>query len=414
MSLVLAVVVATSLGSVCHGDDFIVEMADGPQVACDLKSLNGTALIVEVEGNERQVDLAAVASIRPAANVEKPVNAEKIVGLIDGSQIPFQSLLRPDRSYELTRVDGKKAELLPKDIDWVRFQPLTSQADQDAWDALIADRPESGDALVIKRDSALDWLEGVVSGIDAESVQFRYEDRDVSVKQSRIVGFLLYHASGRKLEDSMGRVDGRDGSRLMIRAMTIREGQIELVSVCGATVQWRLDQVAAIDFSSGKTRFLTEFKPTFVDWQPLMASAAELQYLKKLSLPRFDRGFGNRPLSLLVDDPEGNKYRQTREFKRGIAIRGGSKLVYNVAGQYQTLQSMVGFPPNTNSNGNVLLRISGDGKALWEKVLTNRTPVLESIEIDIQNVERLTIETEYADGRAIGDVLHLCDIKVSK
>ena len=114
-------------------------------------------------------------------------------------------------------------------------------------------------------------------------------------------------------------------------------------------------------------------------------------------------------------DPELRFLSELRSFERGIAMAGGTRLSYGVNGRYKRLSGWVGFDPDANQAGNVKLTIRGDGQKLLEKeMLAQQMENPFELTLDINSVQRLTFQVDYHDGRAIGDNIHLVDIKVTK
>ena len=61
------------------------------------------------------------------------------------------------------------------------------------------------------------------------------------------------------------------------------------------------------------------------------------------------------------------------------------------------------------------VRILVDGKELYaQEFVKNEMTEPQPFEIDLVNVQRMIIEVDYADGRSIGDVIHLVNLTLQK
>ena len=199
---------------------------------------------------------------------------------------------------------------------------------------------------------------------------------------------------------------------MYLKSIELVDSRYRVTTVSNALFDFTEKQLSHFDFSFGRAKLLGDMTPSSRDWTPLIANASLLSRLRSLKLPRANRSFDNRPLELQIGT--GNGF-EIREFKNGYAMVGGSKLAFQLGKNYERLTGWVGFSPRAGQAGNLLFRVSCDGDVILEKAM-NRGQMSEATEIklDVKDRERLVIEVDYLDGRAIGDLLHLCDWKVAK
>ncbi len=92
-------------------------------------------------------------------------------------------------------VGEERSDKLAK--DWARSSRATGPAD----------------LLVVRKQGALDYLEGVLGDVDDEIVHFELDGDPIPVKRPKVEGLIYYHAKGdRSPNRSPWRVD-RGGSR---------------------------------------------------------------------------------------------------------------------------------------------------------------------------------------------------------
>ena len=347
-----------------------------------------------------------------------PAATQYRMQLVDGSQITFQSLEISKGEISGVLFNDLSMSINRSNVHALRLKSHAGEPDQDEkLNQYLAQTPKLADELVIYRNEQFQSLEGVIGELVEGKIGFETEDQAVSVSLKKLEGLLFYHASGREFADPICKLNLTDGSMLNVRAISADEDSALTVTlVSGSRVEIEREKIGSLDFSLGRDVFLSELKPATTDWQPLIANDVLEGYLRKLKLPRLNRAYNGSSLSLeFHPDPQLPFLAERRSFDRGIAMTGGTRLSYAIGGRYKRLSGWVGFDPNANPAGNVTLVVRGDGQKMLEKQMLARemeNPI--ELKLDIENVQRLTFQVDYHDGRAIGDNIHLVDIKASK
>ncbi|MEQ1905002.1 MAG: NPCBM/NEW2 domain-containing protein, partial [Pirellulaceae bacterium] len=271
------------------------------------------------------------------------------------------------------------------------------------------------DALGVLRDGQWRWVEGRLGAIERDQVEFAVEDKSAFVKRDRFEGVMFTASDAISPSSRVASVLLNDGSRFNAAKLRTQGGGVAVENLHGAQIEFKREVVNEIDFSNDRWVWLSDLKPTTLDWQPLFASENIAEKLRALSMPRFNQSFNGQPLQLnFPNATELTESLETKTFAHGIAMRGGSRVAFSLAKQYRRLQAAMGFEPLLMV-GNVRVKIFGDGRSLLDQVLTAKSDAAPvEIDLEIDGVERLLIEVDYHDGRATGDLIHLCDPKVSK
>ena len=90
-----------------------------------------------------------------------------------------------------------------------------------------------------------------------------------------------------------------------------------------------------------------------------------------------------------------------------------TKVVYRLPGKFQRLTALVGIDDSVRDAGNARLEIRGDGKMLWEAVVRG-TDRAQLVDVSVAGVRRLEILADFGGGFDAGDVIDLCDVKVTR
>ncbi len=390
-----------------------------------IKTQNGTvitAVLVEIETDNTVVSGSQPATLpnESIASIQFPQSVKESVSpftirLVDGSTIHVSSFELTNQLLVLGLGPATSIQVKTRNVQSIRLSKHSDDLESQ-WNDLSSTPPNSGDGLIVKRSDRLEMIEGVVGNIDQERIEFTLNDQQARIKRSKVDGIVFYHAVGRELVEPTCKLNLGNSSTLTLRSAVLDGNEINCTLVCGTRFKIPSSLVSSFDFASGRSVFLSEIKPTSQDWEPLIASSAIVGQLKSMRLPKVNSSFDNSPLSLTYFPEKGVSFlSETRQFEHGFAMVGGSKLVFNLGGEYQSLTGQVGFAPRSSNDGNAKFVVIADGKRILEQTM-KKSDALDPIELNLKmdDVQRLVFMVEYNDGRAVGDLLHLCDLKVSK
>ena len=203
----------------------------GPHVVAstvDNQSVTGTLVELSIDGvavHEAfgapvvKLSAARLVSITPEREDALPVDRPTLaVAVVDGSLLAATGFQAHDGVAEVRLTSGLTVSLPTKRIEWVRFRapggddPLAVQwaeivtgvsgGNKPAETSARADggRPSRGseaaaaDVLVVRKKLALDYLEGVATGVDDEAIVFEVDHEPVTVKRAKVEGLIYYRA----------------------------------------------------------------------------------------------------------------------------------------------------------------------------------------------------------------------------
>ena len=369
------------------------------------------------KGQPKSIPYEEVQRVRFSTGGSKSVG-QTWIQLVDGSVLRGDDLTATASTIKLaTDLSELPVEFDVRFASWVLLRHQSSlQSQLPNWAELNERPPESADALAVFRDEKLQWLEGSIGEIDQEIVTFTVADKTVQIKRARLEGLRYFRATNTNFASPICRVNMAAGSSLLVSRMESRNGSLVATLVCGLQLELRPSRLVDVDFSMGRSVWLSDLEPTTIDWKPLFGGESSPEKLRQLNLPRVNHSLRGGVLHLEVSDKPGVEFSfRSQSFEHGFAMPGGSKLAFGLDGKYRRLSGLVGFDPDASPSGVVALVIRGDQKELLRQELRNErrtNPV--KIELDIASVSRIVIEVEYQDGRSSGDLLNLCDWQVNK
>jgi hypothetical protein len=278
----------------------------------------------------------------------------------------------------------------------VRFGISTTRLDE-AWAALLA-RESKNDLLVIKKEDVLDFLAGVTGDVGSQAgdkIGFLLEGDEVPVAREKVYG-IIFHRRAPNLAKSVCEVRLTSGDVLEASRFTLDRGEFKFRLTAGPDLTLPAAQVAALDFSAGKIRYLSQLEPRDVKYVPFFDIVYEY---------RRDRSLDGAQLSLAG-----------KTYPRGLALHSKTTLRYRIAGEYAKFLAIAGIDDEVRRNGDYSVRlvITGDNKPLFDaEVKTRDAP--RPLDLDVTGVRDLEILVDFgADMLDICDHLDLADAKLVK
>lgn len=319
------------------------------------------------------------------------------VSLVDGSQLQIV-----DVKTSAKELVGRHAILGELKLPLSSVRGLQFSAPNVKFDSMwtqLADKGGKSDMVVLQKQDVLDHLDGVVGGIDEESIKFLLDGDEISVKREKAFGVLYSRkASSAKLT---AQVELANGDLVAVKSVAADAEQWQIEAVSGMSWQVPAAVVARVDFSLGKVVYLSALEPRSVNYTE---SPQFLPHGRNFPWKfRRDKSLEGKPLRL------GQK-----TYPRGLAVHSKTELKYRLGGEYRRLQAMLGIDDEINKFGVASIRILGDRKELFSAECRPRQPAIP-LDLDVTNVVELDIIVDFgSDKTDIGDRIHLADARLVK
>lgn len=393
---------------------FEVQTLDGRTIVGQLTEISADRMTVDSEAGPVTLEADQVMMIAPR---EKPSQDQSDTGwtvaLVDGSTILAQQYTVNRSRATIVMADGETLETPIDAIQSVSVRPMPNEL-QSEWTRLTQRRSD-GDLLVVRSDPNFDYHEGVLHDVSDEAVQFEFDGEMLPVKRSKILGFVYRHGGEEELPAAVCLIKDATGSEWSVRSLNLpspsgrgaggegqEEEKLQWVTSSGLDVSQSLDRIVQIDFSGGKVVYLSDLKADSVRWTPYFNVGKQPPTVEQFYAPRYDRGFPSGPLQL-----GGVPYR------KGLALHSRTEIIYRLPDRFGRFHAMAGIADSVRPGGSVRLVIRGDGRDLFDAVLTGSDDP-RPIDLDLTGVRRLTIVAEYSNGLATGDTLLLCNARLGK
>lgn len=386
-ALLVGILSTASSAAQSSATELEVERLDGRRIRGALLSVTPNLLLVTPDGEHEAAwaDLLAVrcllrSATRPA--VAPPAQPGPLAfALADDSR--FSGTLGSASGEELTVTlsDGQTCRL---HLDMLRSIAVrdAEPAARARFEELLRNADHTADAAVVARGGEALTLRGSVKRIDAQGVLFNWNDRDVPLPWSSVVGVVIARPTARRASQL---VFARDGDAFAGRVAEGSPDEIVLQSAAFDRLVLPWSRVERIECRSQKLVFLSELTPARYDFEP---------FFDKQWPFALDRTLSGRSIHL------GN-----REYPRGVTLHSKSTLLFRLAGEFRLFAATVGICDELGPRGAATVRVLGDDRVLWEARVRGGEPP-EDVLVPVSNVAELALQVDYDEALDLGD--HAC------
>lgn len=374
------------------------ETLQGEKIRGSLVELNQNEAVLKADQKERKVPLTDVLQFTSGATRPKQPRdpREGLVELVDGSRFGFTDVTSEAQGstliFKTARLGTLKLET--KAVKSLRIGSAEGELGT-AWNQL-AEKTSRDDRLVVRKEKVLDFLTGVIGELDTKGLKFLLENEEINVKRERIYGLLYARPEEPVTPGIQLDVAGLDQFKNIARVSgDAKEVKLELSS--GAQLTLAPEAVSRLDFSAGKLQYLSEMKPSDVQYQPFFDV---IQQFTK------DRNLDGGPIRL-----DGKTY------SRGLCLHSKTVLKYELPEGFRRFQAMAGIDQSLRL-GDVVLTIRGDEKELFRgRIQRKESP--KPLDLDVAGVRELEITVDFGEPNDptrddVGDHLDLADARVIK
>jgi len=414
-----AVLILLSLAAPVLAAEVEVKLLGGREpVSGELAALGEEIAIITADGRQTvsgkdvlSVDFAALAPAeKPSAWVE----------LIDGSKLQAVQITSAGGKAQIELIGGTKVEVPSRSLRSVRLKAQDADLARQWREVGQAAAQAQGDVLVVRKisqrtiegdsaepktvtETALDQLEGTVLSVKADTIEFNFQDSQVPVKREKVEGIYFYQAVKRELPPPACKLVDAAGSEWSLKSVELRQNGVAGVTTSSVSVVVPLDQVAKIDYSAGNVVFLGDAEPDKVDVSVALQPAGMQAKFGRLYDSWQNRRFGTAALSV------GGV-----RFQKGLGLNGGTQLSYRVPEGFDHFRALAGIDDAVEQVGGVTLTILGDNKQLYTRQFTGEDRGPEEIDLELKGVRRLTIVVAPTQSQGLGDLVNLCDARLTK
>ena len=367
-----------------------VETVSSERLTGELLELNDQGVSLKIGDETRVIPTPQVLEIRRALPVV-PVPPGPRVELLDGTRLTCKDITILRDRATLTLPSEAQVQIPASRFTSIRLGESTPTLD-DAWKALLQ-RERKNDLLVVRKDDVLDFVPGVAGAL-GEKIVFLVDGEELPIARDKVYG-IIYRPRNAPAAKIACQIGLATGDLLQASAVSLTAGEYRVKLAGNVELRLPIDLVSGLDFSAGRVKYLSQLEPRDKKLVPLFDLPRDVER---------DRSVLGSPLTL-----GGQVY------ARGLGLFPQTRLRYRIAGEYARFRAVAGIDdaaPRLKTSA--LLRISGDGRSLFEAEFAPGEPP-RPIDLDLAGVRELEILVDFgADQLNIGDFLDLADAKLTK
>lgn len=349
-----------------------IETVSGEKVSGEWQAATEDAIRVKTDDGDQEIPIDKLVAMRPAEAPEPGTPPTNLVSIVTGSQIRVQGFSLKDGKFLLEPRRQSAIQLPVQQIRSVRFRLGNAKTDPQ-WLGLV-EAENRRDVMVIRRPGEqLDPIEGVVLGLDDETLSFELDGEKIEAPIGRLEGVILRSTASStsakvRVEDIYGSVFA--GLRLEPSSATDR---IEVLLGDDVRHTIPLEHLKSVTWASGR-QMLARTTAANTEVTPYLKTNLDSQLLEAWFGPRSDN-----------DDL--------------VATAGGSA-EFRVESGFQTLAGSVVRDTDVN-RGKAVVRIMIDGKVAWEESVSGDKA--KGFRVNIANARRVRLEVAAGKDGDVGD-----------
>ena len=374
------------------GADVVVETIDGTVIEGEWLGVEkSNAVRIGNDQGQRVLafdELSTITFARRAAVA--PRGAEFI--LSDGSRLPGEIVAGAEDGVDCKLNVGADTTLTFEHLAGVRFGDARDFPRAAAlFEQSLLDRPAGHDILISRSDEKVRVVPGRIDRLDAQGGSLRLGEQLRSFRLEKVFGIVF--AKGSMTSNAVPlTLILSDGSRLGAEATSTTEDAMMVTSTAGFTVRLPLDRIQKLTFHGERVVFLGD----------LPSVSQHVAGILHRSWPvRIDRSVANGPIQL-----------NGRKFDKGLGVHSRTEIIYDIDGAYERFAATIGIDDFVRPGGNVVFRVIGDGRVLFESGEITGRDEPRAIRVNIVGVKIIALLVDFGEELDLSDHADWADARL--
>lgn len=266
----------------------------------------------------------------------------------------------------------------------IRISNARNEAAERELDARLSHRDATRDFLIALGAEGATAVPGALEGLTPDEWTFKLggQLRRGSLARTYAIVFAAGSPGAPGRGDGSARVVLRSGARFAATLLSADEGGLRLRTSFDADVSLPWSEIERVDLQSARVEFVSNLKPTEVVSRGYFGDAWPWSA---------DRGLQGGPLKI-----------GGLTFAKGLAVHSQSRLSYELSEPFGQFQATIGVDDPARQ-GNVVFRVLGDGRALFESGAVKAGEAPREISVELKGARRLVLEVDFGEGLDVGD-----------
>lgn len=219
---------------------------------------------------------------------------------------------------------------------------------------------------------------------------------------SRLRGVVCYRTAYKPFDKLEAICTLRDGS--VMRGVMKAWGENKLTlehTVLKKDITLEENSLISVTMRNGRYAYLSDMDFAETPSERPYYLPSEFKYEDYLFKARRDQAQGGGALSI-----------RGKVYAKGLGVHAISKITYSLNRGYSRFIADVGVDDSAGDLGSVEFKVYADGKLIWESGVLRRTTGVKTIDVEVLNVSKITLEVTAADNADIHDRANWANAKV--
>lgn len=278
-----------------------------------------------------------------------------------------------------------------------------------SWHELLEGNKRTFDLIARKNeDGTFRYRDGTCYDADEKGTTIDFKQKgETDTKQqdlSKLIGLYFSRQPDPNMPGRRCEVVDLQGTRLYAKSVAFKDGKFVIQTQCGASISYKGDALAKLDYNAGKLTYLSD----------IALANVEVKQESRLGgkfTPDFKRDTNS--------ENSGPIRIAGKSYQKGLVIHSITTATFTIEGEYREFRALAGIDDNFDTMGQfqdpVIIRIEGDGKELLKLQVSHKDGP-KPINLNIKDVQKLRIivDTPPENPFTTGGCVDLADAKVSK
>jgi len=380
------------IGSSVFAADQLI-LLDGESVSATIAEIKEDGRIIG-ENIPKGLDIDGLRRIDRDVQSSSVSDSTPVVELVGGGRLHVRSVAIADEQCVVGWAFGDDLNLSIDAVRYVKFDP--KQADNGFERAAEAPSAEF-DRIFLEGGGKIQRLTGLIVELDSDQITFEWKGKEQAFPRKNLFGIVFAQLAVGTSRESKSVVHLRDGSLLPSDIASLSENVLKAKLSPTSSVALPWQSVSSIVVKSSRLAFMSDLEPVEQSQQSIVTLSKPWQR---------DRSIQGRPLTLR--DPE---QQSERVFTKGVGMHSLCRLGFDIGGRYDVFAATIGIDAETDSKGNCVYKVLGDGKELYSQQVKGIDAPRE-LRLNVSGVDRLTLLVEPGEDLDLADHADWCDARV--
>jgi hypothetical protein len=365
---------------------FSALLTDGSQVSGQIRRLGEVdgVMLVNENGEERSIPVnRLVKLVREGVPPQAPTEGGDLVLFPDGDRL---ARCKIGQSGEFTiGVHSTAFDQLAIPLDALLGLVFDTNSESAATDALISrvrSEPREAELLWLVNG---DKLPGLFSGLDEKKLTFQPETGKVDLPRTGVLalGFPQGQVVYRRPEGPYFELKLADGSRLGVNQVKIERGQGLATTRFKVPIRFPIGDLAQLHVMNSSVLYLSDREASGTIYEPYIGPTRP--YRRNATVSGEVLRLGGRA------------------YERGLGTQSRTLLVYKLEPGSKRFQALIGVDDRAGPLGNVIFKVQGDKKTLFESAPMVSGEPPRAVDVDLTGAGFLILITEFGDRGDVQD-----------